>query len=82
MRKFSVKEKNLEVRSCNDFLCQDGEHTRAEIVAFNDDGSVYTVALWEKLGEGYDLRFVGDRPFELDYKEFMSVAKIGQELLK
>lgn len=44
-----------------------------------------TIALFEEKKEGYDLRFVGNRPFNLDKYEvehFWLLAKYGQTLLE
>ncbi len=77
--KFNIRVKDLELRSCPG-------HCKAEIVKWaNDtDGKEYcwTVAYWEKSKEGYNLRFVGDRPFEVNGRLFMKLAKQGQRLLE
>ena len=41
----------------------------------------YTIAYWSKGSEGYDLQFVGNRPFDVDEKLFMELAKYGQLIL-
>ena len=76
---FSVKVENLELRSIFEIK------KSFEIVQwFKDSKYCYTIAYWHRSKDGdYDLRFVGDRPFEkeVDSGIFMSLAKIGQELL-
>jgi len=47
-----------------------------------DDGSeyCYTLALWVEDSEGWDLKFVGDRPFDydmVDSKLFWELARFG-----
>ena len=42
----------------------------------------YTLATWQKDGEGWELRFVGSRPFELDgIGIFWELADFGQKCL-
>ena len=74
---FKFKVKDLEVRDCG--KC-------AEIVKWcSDDGKeyCYTIAFWNKNKESYDLKFVGNRPFDKDInsKLFMKLAKQGQQIL-
>ena len=40
----------------------------------------WTIAYWVKDKEGYELKFVGDRPFEkrVDWHNFEAVARQGQ----
>lgn len=85
---FNIKMDNLELRSCNDSLLSKEPHTTAEIVAWktnNIDGSkyCYAVASWRRGKEGFDLHFVGDRPFaeDVDAIRFMELAKHGQAYL-
>ena len=58
-----------------------------EIVCWvkKDDGSeyCYTLALWVEDSEGWDLKFVGDRPFDydnVDPKLFWEVARLGNTI--
>lgn len=85
MEKFNLRVGNLEVRSCNNSLLSSEPHTTAEIVKWNNDNLkpfCYTLAFWHKTkDEGYELRFVLDRPFAVDTKTFMQLAKWGQEHL-
>ena len=76
--------KNLEFRwgtelSYNDRL--------PEITVWNPSSNseheyCYTLARWEKSKEGYDLKFVGSRPFkdEVDSNLFWELAKYGQKI--
>ncbi len=79
--KFNIRIDNLEVRSCNENLLSVGDHTKAEIVKWEDEASCYTLAYWTKDSEGYDLQFVGNRPFDVDEQLFMELAKQGQLIL-
>lgn len=80
--KFKIRKGDLEVRSCNDKLLEDGEHTTAEIVHYVDgEKSHYTLAYWIIDSEGYRLKFVYDRPFKVDRLAFMSLAQEGQAIL-
>ena len=83
--KFSLRIEGLEVRSCNKHLLDDGEHDRAEIVKWSKDKNekeyCFTIAYWNKGEEGYDLQFVGSRPFDVDGEIFMKLAKQGQKML-
>lgn len=84
--KFSFRIEDIELRSCGEHLLVDGvEHNRAEIVKWaNDTGKkeyCWTVAYWNKHKEGYDLEFVGARPFDTNQEIFMKLAKQGQQLL-
>ena len=41
----------------------------------------YVLAFFEIHDEGYDLRFVGPRPFSEDHKAFMKIAYAAQQIL-
>ena len=73
--KFNLGKDDLELRSCN------GKQKKAEIVKWEDEVSCYTLAYWTKDSEGYDLQFVGNRPFDVDWRLFMDLAQQGQKLL-
>ena len=50
-----------------------------------DDGSeyCYTLALWVEDSEGWDLKFIGERPFDydnVDPKLFWEVARLGNAI--
>lgn len=83
--KFNFRVDYLEIRSCGKHLISDGKHDRAEIVKWANDMNkkeyCWTVAYWNKGKEGYDLQFVGSRPFDVDNKLFMKLAKQGQQML-
>jgi hypothetical protein len=83
--KFNFRIDDLEVRSCNTHLLSDGEHNRAEIVKWNNGTDekehCFTLAYWNKGKEGYDLKFVGSRPFDVNGELFMKLAKQGQQML-
>lgn len=82
---FKIRKGNIELRSCNEQLLQEGEHTIAEIVQWCDnDTYCITIAYFKKNKEDeYYLEFVGGRPFEYDIDpiNFMRLAKIGHHLL-
>jgi hypothetical protein len=81
--KFNIRIDNLEIRSCNETLLSGGDHTTAEVVKWDGEErpNCYTIAYWSKGGEGYELQFVGNRPFDVDEKLFMELAKYGQLIL-
>lgn len=84
--KFNLRIEDLEVRSCNIHLLSDGEHNRAEIVEWSKgrdktQSHSCTLAYWNLDEEGYDLQFVGGRPFDTDTGIFMKLAKHGQQIL-
>lgn len=82
---FNLRIEDLEVRSCNNNLMPNGKHERAEIVKYSHDTDgkefCWTVAYWIKEKEGYNLKFVGGRPFNVYGELFMKIAKQGQILL-
>jgi len=89
--KFSNRIDNLELRSCGDHLLVTGvPHNTAEIVEWSkktqnyDDSHCWAVAYWIKGKEGYDLKFVGARPFAntIDKHIFWMLAKAGQMILE
>jgi hypothetical protein len=84
--KFNTRIDDLELRSCGEHLLAEGvKHNTAEIVKWAKDAGkkeyCWTVAYWNKHKEGYDLRFVGNRPFDVNSDIFMKLAKQGQQLL-
>lgn len=85
MIKFNFRVEDLEVRSCGKHLISSGKHNRAEIVKWANDTEkkeyCWTLAYWNKGEEGYDLKFVGNRPFDIDGELFMKLAKQGQQIL-
>lgn len=85
--KFSFRLEDLEVRSCGEHLLSGGNHDRAEIVKWdkNTNGEEYcfAVAYWDKTKDGYNLKFVGKRPFSINNKDnFWKLAQQGQVLLE
>ena len=85
MDRFNFKINSTELRSCNKSLTSTGEHMTAEIIEWIDDEkSCYTLAYWKLDKEGYDLTFIGARPFDEfpnDPKTFWSLGKTGQDIL-
>jgi len=74
---FKIEVGELTLRSCTENLMQEGEHTRAEIVARNESGSVYTVAYWES----GSLTYVDIRPLDHNQEDFSKLVRLGYELI-
>ena len=77
--KYQYRINDIEARSCNKFLMSD-EDTTIEIVKWQGD-ICYTLAYWVMDSEGYDLKFVGDRPFAVDNETFWTIATTAQGFL-
>jgi len=79
---FKMRVGNIEARSCDENLLSSKEHVTIEIIKwFEGDKRCLTIAYWEKGKEGYDLKFAGDRPFEVKPALFFRIAKSAQEYL-
>ena len=81
---FNIKTGDLEARSCNTGLLNDRPYTTAEIVKWRGEEPkrrCCVLAYWEKTKEGYSLRFVGSRPFDVEESIFMRLANISQSIL-
>ena len=74
---------DVEVRTCDKHLCSSGFQETAEIVKWHDgESTCHTIAAWRKSKEGYDLYFVGGRPFDAcDGDVLWRLAKAGQDHL-
>ena len=85
IEKMNLKIRNLEFRTCGEHLLSDnGDHTTAEIVRwFEGEKTCYTVAYWVENSEGFDLKFVNDRPFdtEIYMEDLFAIGKFGQNYL-
>ncbi len=88
MNKLSIRENDIELRTCNDSLGLNGEHTTAEIVRWTKDCSgeqfCHAIASWRKGSEGYYMVFVGGRPANLSaagVKIFWRLYRRGQKFL-
>lgn len=78
---FNIQWDELGLRSCGKHLLREGvEHTTAEIIKWQGD-TCFVLAYWVKDSEGYDLKFVGSRPFNEDRDTFWLLAKQGQRML-
>lgn len=79
--KFNITKGNLQLRSCNDMLLNEGEHTTAEIVKKDNNTSCYTILYWDKYNNS--VTFVSDRAFTKDVnpKTLMKLIKKGFKLL-
>lgn len=81
-----IKAGDLELRSCDDSLSNDGKHSTLELVKwvnrFNEPDFCFVICYWIKSSEGYDLKFVGNR-FLLypDRETFWNLLEIGQKYL-
>jgi len=75
-----IKIGELELRSTDDKAL---EIVRWEEAAYSRDPYCYTLAYWKDIDEGYDLLFVGSRPFHegVDSSVFWYLGKTGQEML-
>lgn len=81
MKIFSMRVGDLEVRTCSQSLTGASPHTRAELV-HAASGTNVTLAAWTKTTSGYELRFVGDRPFRYADPDVMfRICKVCQEHL-
>ena len=79
--KFTFRIDDLELRSCNKNLLEEGEHTTAEIVKWFKEDTCYVVAHWVLGRECYDLMFVSDRFIKVDKSVLMELAEMGQNIL-
>lgn len=79
--KLSCRVGNLEVRTAHGIGAK--AHDYVEIVEWGDTGDTcWMVAYFDRAHEGWQLHFVGDRPFKatVDGELFMRLARIGQDL--
>ena len=83
IQRFVMRICDVEVRTCDKSLCSTGFQETAEIVKWHDgEETCHTIAAWRKSKEGYDLHFVGGRPFDdCDSDVFWRLAKAGQDYL-
>jgi len=81
--RFVMRVLDVEVRTCDNGLCTAGFHDTAEIIKWHDgEKTCHTIAAWRRGSEGYDLYFIGRRPFEACEAEiFWRLAKAGQDHL-
>lgn len=86
---FNFRIDNLELKSCGEHLLVDNKpHNTAEIVVwYPEKGTAQkfccAIAYWVFSSDGYDLQFVGKRPFEpeINREIFLQLAEQGQKLL-
>lgn len=86
MQKISLRIGDIELRTCDKSLLSKVEtHTTAEIIIWLTDEKekafCIVLAYWIKDKEGFNLHFVGDRPFRYSNDNFWRIAKFGQEYL-
>lgn len=80
--RFSVRIGDCEVRTRSQVGVTTAFQDTAEIIKWNGgDDSCYTVAIWRRSKNGYDLSFIGSRPFDMCYETFFRLAKFGQNHL-
>lgn len=88
----SFKYKDYELRACPKHLARfspEEKNTTIDFVKWNTDSTgrkyCFSLAYFVRDSEGYDLRFVGSRPFEYiadeDVKIVWSALKHAQEIL-
>lgn len=88
LKSMSCRIGDLEVRTCNESLTQDGKHTTAEIIKWEPDTKLppeycFTIACWKLGKEGFSLEFIGAKPFEYaTSEEFWKLAKLGDDYLQ
>jgi hypothetical protein len=76
-----VEKMNINTNSKYAVLFKEGSYefdNRLHICYTEESGNKFSLAYFEKTGEGYDLRFVGGRPFKYAYDgggDFMNFAK-------
>ena len=82
MKKVNCRVEGLEYRTCDINLGSTKELCTGEIVKWIGD-TCYTLAYWKKDSEGFNLKFIGERPFDtnIDKDEFWSLAEMGQKQL-
>ncbi len=79
---FKFRYGNIELRSCDKHLIDDGPHTTAEIIHYTGKtDSAITVAYWSQNDEGYNLQFVHSRPLEVNWRIFRIMYELGQKIL-
>ena len=82
-KEYIFKINNLELHSCDKYLLDDGEHITAEVVQYTESGYSYTIAFWKRDSEGYNIVFVGSRPFddEVNWQSLQILLMEGQRYL-
>lgn len=85
----NVRIDRLELRSCNARLGIEGKHETCEIILWHQPLNLagvpetcHAVAYWVRHKDGFDLRFVGLRPFETDRLTFWHLAELGQRFVE
>lgn len=78
------KVKNLEFRWTKSYGLGSGDYPEIVFWKTSESGKdyCYTVARWEIGGEGWELKFVGSRPFndEIDKDLFWKMIKFGDKV--
>lgn len=83
MLDLAIKYNSFEIRACDEHLgcCDKSKNSTLEVVKWNknSDGKDYcfTIAFFKRCSEGYELKFVGDRPFRhIPINELISLWNI------
>jgi hypothetical protein len=78
LKRWAWRSNQLEVSSCDENLLHSKVQDKAEICQWSEDNTCkWTVAVFDKTKDGYDLRWVGDRPLKASRKDFYACAKVG-----
>lgn len=76
--------RELELRWTENIVTKE-EYMEIVIWRARDTGSefCFSLLIWNKKSEGWELRFVGDRPFgyEVDHDLLWSLMRYGQDIL-
>ena len=89
---FSWKYKDYELRACPKRLVSFNDNEPNDTIDFvkwttSSDGTKYcfSLAYWSKYSEGYELEFVGDRPFQYIASEDLEIVwkalRVAQKVL-
>lgn len=72
----NIKYKNYEFRSVNAKLIRDWKLETVELVKWNKD-HCFTLLYWKKEKKGFNITFIGERPFEnIKEKDVMEIWRI------
>jgi hypothetical protein len=80
MKPFRMKIDDIEARTCDEHLSNFKDISTIEIVKW-EANTCFTVACFNKDSDGFFLKFVGSRPFQLDSFTFFEIARNAQAFL-
>ncbi len=82
MNEWNIRRGSLEARSCSEKLNDKRPHVTGEIIKYSkDEQTVHTIAYWIREDNGYNLKFVGQRPLDEDWNLFRLLVVLGQGIL-